>query len=74
MFLRGPNKVTSSASRALVGIFREGSICARELREHLRDSGAEITNLEFQQNEGKSFLHLLFPLLTLCVLHQGHPQ
>lgn len=39
VFLRGVNKVASSASRALLGIFRKGSICARELQEHLRDSG-----------------------------------
>lgn len=36
---RGVNKVASSASRALLGIFRKGSICARELQEHLRNLG-----------------------------------
>lgn len=39
VFLRGVNKVASSASRALLGIFRKGSICARELQEHLRNLG-----------------------------------
>lgn len=40
------------------------------IREEAEVHSWNYHGLEFQGSEGKSFFHLSFPLLTLCVLHQ----